>query len=132
MLWTLTVAVLAFAMLPNYIGLVLSSDASGTSLVAPITLDTVIVTIDEMTCKACALVLQKEISAIPGVSTVEVNYEKKKAVVAFDKGTARSISKVLTTIRNAGFRASCTPTTESLPQATDGALLFTRKNKHEK
>ncbi len=44
----------------------------------------VVLNIEGMTCNACATTIQKTLSGIPGVHHASVEYETKKAQVAFD------------------------------------------------
>ncbi|MGI2326227.1 mercury resistance system periplasmic binding protein MerP, partial [Methylococcus sp. S1B] len=37
-----------------------------------------------MTCAACPITVKKALANVDGVSTVEVNFEKREAVVTFD------------------------------------------------
>ena len=55
-------------------------------LAAPSWASTQTVTLDvsHMTCVACPITVKKALEKVPGVSNVEVSYEKKEAVVTFD------------------------------------------------
>lgn len=45
---------------------------------------TVTFRIDNMTCAACPFIVRKSMSAVAGVKTVDVSFEKKTATVTFD------------------------------------------------
>lgn len=55
-----------------------------------------------MTCPTCPITVKKALSKVDGVSKVEVQYDKKQAVVTFDdtKTDANALIKATT---NAGF-----------------------------
>jgi copper chaperone CopZ len=85
MLWVVTVFVLAFAFLPNYVGLFLGS--GGTTQVRTDT-DHVEwrMTIQGMTCSACAAHIQSELVKVPGVLAAKVDYEQGGAVITATSG----------------------------------------------
>ncbi len=45
---------------------------------------TVALSVPGMTCPACPITIKKALNKVQGVSQVDVNYEKKQAVVTFD------------------------------------------------
>lgn len=45
---------------------------------------TVTLNVPGMTCPACPITVKKALNNVQGVAQVEVNYEKKQAVVTFD------------------------------------------------
>ncbi len=63
-----------------------------------------IVTLDlpSMNCAMCPITVKKALTKVEGVSSAEVSYEKKEAVVTFDdaKTTAEALVKATT---NAGY-----------------------------
>ncbi len=73
--WVLTLIALAFALFPNYLGL-LSSNTDRNKLATRDGLDTVVIAIKGMTCKACTKTLQTELATVSGVSAAEVSYEE--------------------------------------------------------
>jgi mercuric ion binding protein len=56
---------------------------------------TVTLSVAGMTCAACPITVKKAIARVGGVSKVEVNYEKREAIVTFDdaKATVEVIAK---------------------------------------
>ena len=68
MLWVVTLIVLAFAFFPNYVGLLSSNTGPRNTLVTRDGLDTVVIAIEGMICKACAKALQTELATVSGVS----------------------------------------------------------------
>lgn len=57
---------------------------------------TATLSVQNMTCAACPIVVKKAMSRVDGVSRVEVNFERREAVVTFDdaRTTVQAIAKV--------------------------------------
>ena len=70
---------------------------------------TVTLNVPGMTCPACPITIKKALNKVQGVSKVDVNYEKKHAVVTFDdaKTDTKTLVKATT---DAGY--------PSTPEAT--------------
>src|SRR5438445_13257310 len=70
---------------------------------------TVTLNVPGMTCPACPITIKKALNKVQGVSKVDVNYEKKQAVVTFDdaKTDTKTLVKATT---DAGY--------PSTPEAT--------------
>ena len=103
MLWVVTLIVLAFAFVPNYVGLLSGNTGLRNTLVTRDGLDTVAIAIKGMTCKACAKTLQTELATVSGVTAAEVSYEKRLALVGVPRGRPAPVAKLLVKIKNAGF-----------------------------
>src|SRR6266849_10472472 len=63
---------------------------------------TVTLAVANMYCAACPFTVKKSISAVPGVSKVEVSYAKKTAVVTFDD-TKTTIEALAAASTKAGY-----------------------------
>lgn len=63
---------------------------------------TVVLDVPTMNCDLCPITVKKAISKVPGVSFVEVSYEKKEATVTFDDAKA-SIEALTKATANAGY-----------------------------
>jgi mercuric ion binding protein len=63
---------------------------------------TVTLKVPGMTCPACPITVRKALDKVDGVSKVEVQYEKKQAIVTYDdaKTDTKALIKATT---NAGF-----------------------------
>jgi len=63
---------------------------------------TVTLDVQNMTCGLCPVTIKKSLEKVPGVSTVEVSFENKTAVVAYDpdKTPIQALTQATT---NAGF-----------------------------
>lgn len=63
---------------------------------------TVQLEVANMSCAACAPIVRKTLSAIPGVTKVAVSAEKASAVVTFDDRRT-SLGALITAVTNAGY-----------------------------
>lgn len=63
---------------------------------------TVTLNVSGMTCPVCPITLKKALEKIPGVSKVDVRFEKKQVLVTFDDAKTNSDALVKATT-NAGF-----------------------------
>jgi mercuric ion binding protein len=63
---------------------------------------TVTLNVSGMTCEACPLTVKKALQKVPGVSKIEVLYEKKQVVVTFDDSKTNTDALVKATT-NAGY-----------------------------
>ena len=87
---SLSMAVLAGALL-----------AAGAALAGE---QTVTLAVENMTCASCPYIVEKSLTALPGVTKVAVSFQEKSAVVTFDdqKTTAEVL---ITATTNAGYPA---------------------------
>ena len=60
--------------------------------------------IEGMHCQSCARLIREELRDIPGVHSVEVDFEKKKGNVIFDPQVV-SLQKLIDTVEQLGYRA---------------------------
>src|SRR6185436_18328082 len=58
--------------------------------------------VEGMTCGACALTVQKQLAATPGVADAAVNYATGKATVSIDESRVR-VSDLVNAVREAGY-----------------------------
>lgn len=65
---------------------------------------TVTLAVDNMVCATCPYIVKKSISAVPGVSRVEVSYETRTAVVTFDDAKT-GVDAIAAASAGAGFPA---------------------------
>src|SRR6267378_4514304 len=72
--------------------------------VAPVWASPQIVTLNVsgMTCAACPITVKKALEKVPGVSKVEVRFEKKQVLVTFDDAKTNTNALVKATT-NAGY-----------------------------
>jgi len=103
MLWMATVSVVAFAFFPKYAWL-FAGDASSMPAAARSSPE-VSLEIEGMTCEACAVHLQQELSAVPGVVGASVQYDEARATVAVDPAAPPKTAALLEVIDAAGYSA---------------------------
>jgi mercuric ion binding protein len=63
---------------------------------------TVTLNVSGMTCEACPITVKKALQKVPGVSKIDVLYEKKQVVVMFDDAKTNTDALVKATT-NAGY-----------------------------
>jgi len=78
-------------------GLILST---GVTFAAPP--QTTTLTVENMTCGTCPIVVKKALARVPGVSATSVDFDKKTATVTFDPDKA-SLVKLTQATTDAGF-----------------------------
>lgn len=66
---------------------------------------TVTLTVPGMTCVACPITVKKAISKVEGVSKVDVNFEKRVAIVTFDDSKT-DVQKLSKATADAGYPSS--------------------------
>jgi mercuric ion binding protein len=65
---------------------------------------TVTLNVSGMTCAACPITVKKALEKVPGVSKVDVRFEKKQAVVTYDDAKT-NIDALVKATTNAGYRS---------------------------
>lgn len=63
---------------------------------------TVTLAVKNMTCASCPYIVRESLSAVPGVTKVNVSFEKKTAVVTFDDSRA-SVEALSAASTKAGY-----------------------------
>ena len=63
---------------------------------------TVTLNVSGMTCPACPITVKKALEKVPGVSKVDVRFEKKQVLVTFDNAKTNTDALVKAT-NNAGY-----------------------------
>lgn len=66
---------------------------------------TVTLAVPGMTCAACPITVKKALTKVDGVSKVNVNFEKREAVVTFDDAKA-NVQKLTEATKDAGYPSS--------------------------
>lgn len=69
---------------------------------------TVTLSVSGMTCAACPITIKKALNKVEGVETIEVNLEKKEALVTFDD-TKTTVEALLEATKNAGYPSTVHP-----------------------
>ncbi|QBY05851.1 cadmium-translocating P-type ATPase [Thalassotalea sp. HSM 43] len=63
-----------------------------------------ILSIDGMSCAACAWLIEKQLSKNPGIAKIQVNATTQRATIAWDNARLK-LSEILTAINNIGYQA---------------------------
>ncbi len=63
---------------------------------------TVTLNVSGMTCEACPITVKKALQKVPGVSKIDVQYEKKQVVVTFDEAKT-NVDALVKATTNAGY-----------------------------
>lgn len=66
---------------------------------------TVTLAVPSMDCPVCPITVKKALTEVPGVSRVEVNFDKRVARVTFDDART-SVEALTQATRNAGYPSS--------------------------
>jgi copper chaperone CopZ len=116
-LWIATIAVLAFALAPYYIGHLasalprrqplatapsaLSADQSASSQAK---LETVVVAVDGMDCSACEIPIKDALAQTAGVRMADVSYKRGEARIEFDPKRT-NLDQIRRAIDSTGYKA---------------------------
>lgn len=78
--------------------------ALSTALSAPAwaATQTVTLSVTGMTCAACPITLKKALNKVEGVEKIEINLEKKEALIIFDDAKT-TVESLLEATKNAGY-----------------------------
>ncbi|MBY0248597.1 MAG: mercury resistance system periplasmic binding protein MerP [Nitrospiraceae bacterium] len=69
---------------------------------------TVTLSVTGMTCAACPITIKKALNKVEGVENIEVNLEKKEAVITFED-TKTTVEALLEATKNAGYPSTVRP-----------------------
>ena len=69
---------------------------------------TVTLLVTGMTCAACPITIKKALNKVEGVETIEINLEKKEALVTFDDAKT-TVEALLEATKNAGYPSTVHP-----------------------
>ena len=84
--------------------------ALSTALSAPAwaTTQTTTLSVPGMTCAACPITIKKALNKVEGVENIEVNLEKKEALVTFDDAKT-TVEALVEATKNAGYPSTVHP-----------------------
>lgn len=105
-LWLATAAVVALGLFPSYAGL-LAGESTGTTVAsATVSSRTLSLSVEGMTCEACAVGIERELASVGGVLAATVSYAEKTAAVVVDLNAPPSGKDLLAAVERAGYRAA--------------------------
>ncbi len=94
----------AQAATPSY-GVDIGSPTESKTVTPTMTMKTVTLKVEGMTCGGCASGVRKVLTRLPGVSRADVTYEQSRAVVTYDPA-AVTVTKMIAAIRTLGYAAT--------------------------
>lgn len=109
MLWVASVVVLAVALFPSYVGLLLQRGKSPAGAAEGGPTQTVTLQIAGMACEACVVHVESELAAVPGVHRATVMYAEARALVTFDATRPPDLASLIAAVGKAGYRAEVEP-----------------------
>ena len=104
-LWVATAGVLAFALLPTYVG-ALVGDRHGAEQGSA---RRVILKVGGMTCGGCAVTVEQALLKVPGVMAARVSFEEGRAVVTVDPASPAPAQSLVGAVAWSGYTASLRP-----------------------
>jgi len=69
---------------------------------------TVTLSVTGMKCAACPITIKKALNKVEGVENIEVNWEKKEALVTFDDAKT-TVEALVEATKNAGYPSTVYP-----------------------
>jgi mercuric ion binding protein len=69
---------------------------------------TVTLSVTGMTCAACPITIKKALNKVEGVEKIQINLEKKEALIIFDDAKT-TVEALLDATKNAGYPATVHP-----------------------
>lgn len=111
-LWIATTAVLTFALFPNYVGLLVGSEAAAPAETAAeeATLRTVTLEVTGMTCGTCEVHVRFALLEVPGVRSARVSFTEARAVVQIEPSV--DPQALLAAVGTTGYEALIAKETE--------------------
>ncbi len=106
MLWVATLFVLAFALFPIYVGFLLGDGRARDAAEDAASSIQVHLSIQGMTCEACAVQIEQSLKEVPGVRQATVSYAAGRARVMIDPTAPASHEALLKAVEKAGYEAT--------------------------
>lgn len=100
MLWVVTVMAAVLLLFPSWVGTLFGTGAESAGTEG---MNRIVLKIEGMTCEGCATTVEKAIRQVSSVKVVEVNFEKREAVVGTIPALPIPTQKILTALKNAGY-----------------------------
>jgi copper chaperone CopZ len=104
MLWGVTLLAVVFLLFPKYVGLLAGGSRTGEPTVDDPLVRTTSFTVEGMSCDGCSALVGKAIKDVPGVLSVKVDYDKKRAVVSTEACCPAPVGAILQALEKAGYR----------------------------
>jgi copper chaperone CopZ len=115
MLWGVAILAIAFLFFPSYVKFFLTGRGTDTPAANNPLVRTTTFAVKGMTCEACATLVVQAVKDIPGVLSVQVDYDKKRLVVSTEECCPAPVETVMQALEKAGYRGEVIA--DSPPQA---------------
>jgi copper chaperone CopZ len=122
MLWAVTLLAVAFLFFPNYMGFFLTGGSGGEPTTNNPLVRTTSFTVEGMTCEGCSALVEKVIKDVPGVLSVKVDYDKKRAVVGSEACCSPPTDAIIDALQRAGYRAAVIEPDNAATKSTDNEM----------
>lgn len=106
MLWGVTVLAVAFLFFPKYMKFFLTGGGNVDTVANNPLVRTTTFSVEGMTCEGCSVLVERAIKDVPGVLSVKVDYDRKRAVVASEACCPAPTEGVIQALQTAGYRAA--------------------------
>ncbi len=123
MLWVVAVIAATLLFFPNYVGFFVNN---GPTTVITDSQKQIAISVEGMTCEACAAILGKELRKVSGVEAVKVNYAKKQALIAYSEMVPNQES-LLAAVETAGYSGSLKEPAGNINDRVDNDRLDTNE-----
>jgi copper chaperone CopZ len=104
MLWGVTVLAVAFLFFPNYLKFFLTGGETKEPATNNPLVRTTAFAVEGMTCEGCAALVVKAVKAVPGVLSVKVDYDRKRAAVTSEACCKTPVDAILQALDKVGYR----------------------------
>lgn len=104
-LWLGTLAVVALAFFPSYAALLVGSEIPPQPTFGEIPSETVVLSVQGMTCEGCANEIQRQLAQVPGVLRAAVSFDTSEAVVNLDVNSRPPAEALTGAVERAGYSA---------------------------
>jgi copper chaperone CopZ len=104
MLWGVTALAAAFVLFPNYMKFFLAGGDTGEPAAKSAPVRTTTFSVKGMTCEGCSVLVERAIKEVPGVVSVTVDYDHKRAVVSTQACCPAPAEPSMDALEKAGFR----------------------------
>jgi copper chaperone CopZ len=104
MLWGVTLLAAAFLFFPNYMRFFLAGGGTGQPAVNSPLIRTTTFSVEGMSCAGCSVLVEKSIKEVPGVLSVRVDYDRKRALVATEACCPVPVEPIVQALDKAGYR----------------------------
>ena len=105
MLWGVTLVALAFLAFPHYLKFFRTGGGSGEPATNSPSVRTATFSVNGMTYEGCAERVEKAIQEVSGVLSVQVDYDRKRAVVSTETCCPTPVKPIVQALEKAGYRA---------------------------